>query len=149
MSPDCDEVHEMSGETGSLRYMAPEVASSMSYNQKADVYSFGVILWELLSYEKPFDGMNREEFYEKVVHGGYRPEMSKKFPQDVATLIRNCWSPDIETRPNFNKAAELLNEMITKEKGGHGEKKKGLGFFKRDPEKEKDRKLADRHSTWF
>jgi len=149
MSPDCDEVHEMSGETGSLRYMAPEVASSMAYNQKADVYSFGIILWELLAYEKPFDGMNREEFYEKVVHGGYRPEMSKKFPQDVATLMRNCWSPDIETRPNFNKVVELLNEMILKEKGGHGEKKKGLSFFKRDPEKEKDRKLADRHSTWF
>ena len=36
-----NEVYEMSGETGSLRYMAPEVADSKPYNQKADVYSFG------------------------------------------------------------------------------------------------------------
>ena len=60
-SPDMDELYEMSGETGSLRYMAPEVASSKPYNQKADVYSFGMILWELVAYEKPFNGMNREK----------------------------------------------------------------------------------------
>ena len=40
-SPQSDEVYEMSGETGSLRYMAPEVADSRPYNHKADVYSFG------------------------------------------------------------------------------------------------------------
>ena len=90
-TPDCDEVYEMSGETGSLRYMAPEVASAQPYNHKADVYSFGMILWELVAYEKPFDGMNREEFYEKVVHGGYRPEITRKFPEDLANLIQSSW----------------------------------------------------------
>eukprot|EP00560_Eucampia_antarctica_P004650 CAMPEP_0197836412 /NCGR_PEP_ID=MMETSP1437-20131217/28896_1 /TAXON_ID=49252 ORGANISM="Eucampia antarctica, Strain CCMP1452" /NCGR_SAMPLE_ID=MMETSP1437 /ASSEMBLY_ACC=CAM_ASM_001096 /LENGTH=591 /DNA_ID=CAMNT_0043442569 /DNA_START=42 /DNA_END=1814 /DNA_ORIENTATION=- len=44
-SPDTDELYEMSGETGSLRYMAPEVADGQPYNHKADVYSFGIILW--------------------------------------------------------------------------------------------------------
>jgi serine/threonine protein kinase len=147
-SPDCGEVFEMSGETGSLRYMAPEVASAEVYNQKADVYSFGIILWELVAYEKPFDGMNRDEFYEKVVHAGYRPEITRKFPDDLANLIRDCWSPEVDARPNFNKVVEVLNSLIAKEKGGKGEKKKlRSSFFKRD--QEKNRPLSDRHSTWF
>ncbi len=90
-SPDSDETFQMSGETGSLRYMAPEVAKGQPYNQKVDVYSFGMILWELVAYEKPFDGMNREQFYERVVHQGYRPDITKKFPHDLADLIRKCW----------------------------------------------------------
>jgi serine/threonine protein kinase len=40
-----NEVYEMSGETGSLRYMAPEVADCQPYNQKADVYSYGKLFW--------------------------------------------------------------------------------------------------------
>jgi len=147
-SPDLCEVFEMSGETGSLRYMAPEVASADVYNHKSDVYSFGIILWELVAYEKPFVGMNREDFYEKVVHAGYRPEITKKFPDDLAKLIRNCWSSDIDTRPNFNKVAQVLIDLIAKEKMGKVEKKKlRPSFFMRD--KEKNRPLSDRHSVWF
>jgi serine/threonine protein kinase len=41
-SPDAKDTYEMSGETGSLRYMSPEVADSLPYNHKADVYSFGM-----------------------------------------------------------------------------------------------------------
>jgi len=47
---ECDDVYAMSGETGSLRYMAPEVADNRPYNHKADVYSFGIILWEMVAY---------------------------------------------------------------------------------------------------
>ena len=43
-SPMSDDVYEMSGETGSLRYMAPEVADALPYNHKADVYSFGMLI---------------------------------------------------------------------------------------------------------
>jgi len=57
----------MSGETGSLRYMAPEVADALPYNWGADVYSFGIILWELNASKKPYEGLNRELFYERVV----------------------------------------------------------------------------------
>lgn len=150
-SPETDEVYEMSGETGSLRYMAPEVASAQPYNQKADVYSFGIILWELVAYEKPFSGMNREEFYEKVVHSGYRPEITKKFPDDLASLIRDCWSHVIGVRPNFSKIIEIIKDIEAREKGSKQDKRRpALSLFKRDQEKkEKNRNLTDRHSTWF
>mmetsp|Transcript_6579 Transcript_6579/g.12403 ORF Transcript_6579/g.12403 Transcript_6579/m.12403 type:complete len:708 (+) Transcript_6579:320-2443(+) len=150
-SPETDEVYEMSGETGSLRYMAPEVANSLPYNQKADVYSFGIILWELVAYEKPFSGMNREEFYEKVVHSGYRPEITKKFPDDLANLIRDCWSHEVGIRPNFSTIIEVIKDIEAREKGAkHDKRRPPLSLFKRDQEKkEKNRNLTDRHSTWF
>lgn len=90
-TPDSDQVYNLSGETGSLRYMAPEVADARPYNHKVDVYSFGMIVWELLSYEKPFEGMDRQQFYERVVHGGERPPLSKRLPVKWSQLITQCW----------------------------------------------------------
>jgi len=147
-SPNLDDKYEMSGETGSLRYMSPEVANSQPYNHKADVYSFAMILWELVAYEKPFDGFNRDEFYEKVVHGGFRPEITRKFPADLSNLIQKCWSSQPDARPNFDKVAEVLREMLKKERGGKNEGKKKnrlLGLHMPS----KNRSLTDRHSTWF
>jgi serine/threonine protein kinase len=152
-SPDMDELYEMSGETGSLRYMAPEVASSKPYNQKADVYSFGMILWELVAYEKPFNGMNREEYYDKVVHSGFRPEITKKFPEQLADLIQRCWNTDPQIRPNFDRIADLIDEMLENENNGKSERRRIHFSFKRDSNRDSTRggtpKLKDRHSTWF
>lgn len=156
-SANSDDTYQMSGETGSLRYMAPEVASGKPYNHKVDVYSFGMILWELVAYEKPFDGMNREQFYDRVVHGGYRPDITKKFPNDLADLIRKCWSYEATDRPNFDKVIEDLDVIISKEKDGKSEKKnhrffgslQRMGSHKKEPKEPNKRKLVDRHSTWF
>jgi serine/threonine protein kinase len=49
--------------------MSPEVALRKPYNGKADVYSFGMILWEMAALRKPFEGMGRDTFYELVVRG--------------------------------------------------------------------------------
>ena len=134
-TPACEDVYRMSGETGSLRYMAPEVADNQPYNHKADVYSFGIILWEMTAYKKPYEGLSREQFYKKVVKGGERPPMSKKWPKELQKLIASCWG-DIEARPQFSEVALKLSELLAVAKGG--EKKKGIVGS-----------LMDRHSTWF
>lgn len=67
------------------------VADSLPYNHKADVYSFGIILWELNTLKKPFDGLDREQFYERVVHGGERPPLSRKWPEELTSLMTDCW----------------------------------------------------------
>ena len=51
----------------------------------------GIILWELVALKKPYDGMNREEFYYRVVHGGERPVVNKKWPEDLTELMKSCW----------------------------------------------------------
>lgn len=138
-----NEVYEMSGETGSLRYMAPEVADCQPYNQKADVYSFGIILWELVAFKKPYDGMNREEFYNRVVHGGERPAINKKWPEDLTELMKSCWDAEIVHRPNFSDIVEILDSMLAGEKDGDTKKKR------QRPKNKFVSALIDRHSTWF
>lgn len=138
-SPESDDVYEMSGETGSLRYMAPEVADCRPYNHKADVYSFGTILWEIVAYKKPYDGMNREQFYEEVVHGGMRPPLSKKWPRELSQLISECWDVNYNIRPTFQEISERLEAMRVSEKGGG----------KKASARKRISALVDRHSTWF
>ena len=67
-----DDAYAMSGFTGTVVYMAPEVALRQLYNEKVDVYSFGILFWQLLSGENPFAGMSHEQHMERVVRGGQR-----------------------------------------------------------------------------
>lgn len=144
-SPSSDEVYELSGETGSLRYMAPEVAKRQTYNHKCDVYSFGILLWELIMFQKPFDRMTREEFYQKVVHGGERPIISKKIPTDLAKLVTDCWDIDPTVRPTFQNIVLTLAEMSNFEKS-----KKTMDRPKSSKMGKFVKKLTPaRHSTWF
>jgi serine/threonine protein kinase len=141
-SVDSDEVYMMSGETGSLRYMAPEVAEGLPYNHSADVYSFGIILWELNSGKKPFDGLNRESFYERIVHGGERPHLSRKLPQELKDLMSQCWDADMRNRPKFSEITERLQKLLEKEKGGTSSRQRKQFI-------PKITNMIDRHSTWF
>ena len=141
-NPESNETYQMSGETGSLRYMAPEVADRLPYNHKADVYSFGIILWEMNAGKRPFNGLSRETFYENVVHGGERPHLSKRWPPELNKLISSCWSTDIDERPSFRQIVDAIDILLTSEKGGilEGKTGKALKSFA---------KIIDRHSTWF
>jgi len=140
-SVDNDDVFTMSGETGSLRYMAPEVADALPYNHSADVYSYGIVLWELNAGKKPFDGLNREMFYERVVHGGERPPMHRKWPKELTDLMSECWDADMKNRPRFHDICARLDDMLDQEKGG--------AFAKKKPFLPKISGMIDRHSTWF
>jgi serine/threonine protein kinase len=141
-SVDSDDVYAMSGETGSLRYMSPEVASGEPYNYSADVYSFGIILWEMNAVKKPFEGLSRDFFYERVVHGGERPAMSRKWPIELATLMAECWDADLHNRPRFRDIVTRLDVMLEKEKGGHESPQRKTFLPKIGG-------MIDRHSTWF
>jgi serine/threonine protein kinase len=141
-SVDSDDVYQMSGETGSLRYMAPEVADGLPYNGSADVYSFAIILWELNSIKKPFEGFTRDLFYERVVHGGERPSLSRKWPRELTSLMTECWDADVHNRPRFRDIVRRLDALLEKEKGGTAAVKKKQFLPKISH-------MIDRHSTWF
>ena len=118
----------------------------MPYNHLADVYSFGIILWELNSGKKPFDGLNREMFYERVVHGGERPPLNKKWPEELKKLMTDCWSADLEVRPAFSEIVTKLDSLLENEKSGGASatvKKKMSSTVRRLTT------MIDRHSTWF
>ena len=110
-SPESDEVYEMTSGTGSLRYMAPEVADSRPYNHKADIYAFGILLWELLSCKKPYVGLGIDDYYNKVVYGGMRPNIDPKWPKPLIELMESCWHKDIQERPTAEQILAKLDEF--------------------------------------
>ena len=114
----CDGTFTLTGATGSPRYMAPEVALSRPYNLSADIYSFGTMLWEIMSLSKPYIGFNKYMFTEIVVHGGGRPSMSNSWPLPLRNLISRCWSKDMKERPSANECYLTLRGIITKMRKG-------------------------------
>jgi len=104
-----DDLYDMSGNTGSLRYMAPEVALRRPYNHTVDVFSFGILLWQICSLDQPFEGYDVAKHSELVVHGNDRPKLdTKNWSGELCTLLSQCWSPNIRERPNFEEVTGVL-----------------------------------------
>mmetsp|Transcript_18024 Transcript_18024/g.49067 ORF Transcript_18024/g.49067 Transcript_18024/m.49067 type:complete len:464 (-) Transcript_18024:2230-3621(-) len=108
----CTEFYELSGNTGSLRYMAPEVARSEPYNLTADVYSFGLLLWQVCSLDLPYDGMNRQDHSELVVHGNERPPLNSSWSTPLRILMKRAWEPDPSVRPSMDSIYKILKREI-------------------------------------
>jgi serine/threonine protein kinase len=100
----------LTGETGSLRYMAPEVANSRPYCPKAEVFSFATVTYEIASCEKPFSNLLPEQF-RRAIGTGYVPEMPRKWPAELQSLISECWKLDAQQRPEFREIVPRLDAL--------------------------------------
>ena len=78
-----DAVYKLTGCTGSRRYMAPEVCFNDPYNEKADVYSFGMMLYQVASLVTPFDGYSSYDHEKEVLRGGFRPDIELPTKKDI------------------------------------------------------------------
>ena len=107
-----DNLYQMSGNTGSARYMATEVALNKPYNKSADMYSFGIIFWQICELETPFKSYDMVQFRKKVVNGGTRPKMNKKWPASLCVLLARCWSTDLKQRPTSEEAMDIIRKEI-------------------------------------
>ncbi|KAK3029140.1 hypothetical protein RJ639_039695 [Escallonia herrerae] len=109
----------MTAETGTYRWMAPEVIEHEPYDHKADIFSFGVVLWELLTGELPYSYLTPLQAAVGVVQQGLRPTIPKHTHPGVAELLVSCWQQDPTLRPNFSEILEKL-QRIAKEVGDDG-----------------------------
>jgi serine/threonine protein kinase len=107
-------VYEMTSGTGSLRYMAPEVVLCQPYNHKADVYSYGIILWQLISDQTPYDGASKASYIKYACKLGERPELSMTWPKELKELMSACWHQEYDKRPSFTKVLMTLDGLIAK-----------------------------------
>jgi serine/threonine protein kinase len=99
----------------SRRYMSPEVAFSEPYNAKADIYSFGVLLYELSSLLQPFQGLTMDRHEDEVLRCGNRPCLlgyDYYWPSDLTCLIEECWCNDMRERPTIERVVERLDDCI-------------------------------------
>ncbi|XP_031475250.1 serine/threonine-protein kinase STY46-like [Nymphaea colorata] len=123
----------MTAETGTYRWMAPEVIEHKPYDRKADVFSFGIVLWELMTGKLPYDYLTPLQAAVGVVQKGLRPTIPKNVHPKLAELLEKCWQQDPTLRPDFSEIIENL-QKIAKEVGCEGEdrrkeKSTGGGFL--------------------
>ena len=108
---DGSEQRALTGKIGALRYMAPEVAMSRPYSHKAEVFSWSILLWQLLSHDIPFEGFGMEGYYTRVCKGE-RPPIPKSTPRPLRELMEQCWHPEPAQRPEMSEICTRLDAVI-------------------------------------
>ncbi|KAI3941875.1 hypothetical protein MKW98_009085 [Papaver atlanticum] len=96
---------------GTPEYMAPEVLRNEPSDEKCDVYSFGVILWELVTLRSPWSGMNPMQVVGAVGFQNRRLEIPANVEPTVAKIIHDCWQSDPKLRPSFAQLMSLLKPL--------------------------------------
>lgn len=92
---------------GTVQFAAPEVLKNEKYTERADVFSYGTVLWELYTRKSVFKGMPQIQVYKAVIDG-HMPGVSQECDQRYSKLMRECWSIDADTRPSFREVIDRL-----------------------------------------
>ena len=102
----------MTSKIGTYQWMAPEVIAGFKYTEKADVFSFGVILWELATRKPPYYGIDGTEVSKKVIKEDMRPKINEReCPKPFLELMQLCWDRNPENRPFFDEVIDKLETM--------------------------------------
>jgi serine/threonine protein kinase len=104
--------YSMSGGTGSRRFMAPEVALSQAYNLSADIYSFSILFWEILTLSKAFERLPPEEHRERVIKNGERPDLDESWSPGLCALLEGCWHTTATKRPAARDVYKVIRQEI-------------------------------------
>jgi len=102
----------LTGMTGSIKYMAPEVYNCRPYDETCDIYSMGLIFWRILSLEPLFAHMNRNMIKNAVVDGGARPALNSKWPGSLRDLITGMWHADADFRPTAKRVLLVVRREL-------------------------------------
>ncbi|WKX92416.1 hypothetical protein Q1695_010442 [Nippostrongylus brasiliensis] len=92
-----------------IRWQAPEVLRTRIYTAKCDVYSYGILVWEIFNDgETPYKGIDNKTIRLKIVDPNFRPEVDNNLPQLVHRVAKTCWRGDPKKRPTMDQVARYL-----------------------------------------
>ena len=88
----------------------------IGYGRPVDVYSFGVLLWQLCSKQRPFECIRTtDEFESRVFMGDYRPDIDDRWPTPVQNIIKFCWQQRPKSRPAIKVVKAALDTVLSKQ----------------------------------
>jgi len=111
-----NELYHMTPETGSYYYMAPEIFEHQSYSLKVDVYSFGLVVWEIFSGQLVFSNLYPKDAAQEASRHNNRPQLDRSWPRPLRNLLKRCWHEDSAARPGFDEIVRLLLEIEAAQK---------------------------------
>lgn len=111
----CEDVFEMTG-LGTPRYSAPELLFRQPYNLKADVYSFSVVLWEIMSLKKPYAKYKQSKDLERAfARVDFKTlVINQRWPKPIQDIIKRGLSRDLWIRPVMSDICQVLNDCTSK-----------------------------------
>ena len=104
----------LTGHLGTCYWMAPEIIVNKRYSTKVDVYSYGIIIWEVCTRKTPYSCMSQQQvqFYVSVKKG--RPNLKiipSNTPPKIIQLMQMCWDHEPNNRPSFEYIVEFLRNL--------------------------------------
>jgi len=100
--------NKMTGNLGTCQYMAPEVMQQQEYTEKADVFGFGITMWEVCVRQVPYQGMEAIRIALGVIQSNLRPPLPTHMPVWWINLMVSCWDGNASLRPPFTDIVECL-----------------------------------------
>eukprot|EP00878_Enallax_costatus_P001012 GHUV01001146.1.p1 GENE.GHUV01001146.1~~GHUV01001146.1.p1 ORF type:complete len:510 (+),score=107.78 GHUV01001146.1:223-1530(+) len=104
--------HRSTASMGTITHMAPEVLRSGHVSCAADVYSFAIMMWEVLANKQVYHGIHYGAVVERVVVQGERPPIPDNVPEGLSILMQICWDAVPENRPTFEQIVTCLEIML-------------------------------------
>lgn len=96
-----------------IKWMAIESLEGQVYTSQSDVWSYGVLLWEIMTLgAKPYKGLPLQDIYKKL-EKGYRMEQPPNCNTEIYTLMRKCWSAQPTDRPTFTEIVHTIDRLLS------------------------------------
>jgi len=96
---------------GTVPWTAPELLRGTPYTEKVDVYSFAIILWELLERKFPYEDLLYFDIIHRVTNQQMRPKIPPQCPNNFRSLMQECWMDDPNQRPAFDEIVFKFDSM--------------------------------------
>ncbi|CAB4403173.1 unnamed protein product [Rhizophagus irregularis] len=95
---------------GVIPYIAPEIFKGVAFSKESDVYSFGMIMWEVTTGCKPFANIEHNVELICEIIDGKRPEITNDTPKCFANLMKKCWYSNPSKRPTIDKILDYIHD---------------------------------------